>query len=86
MDIKFLNKISEIMNDFGDEITRKTLIDSYNSLLEDYKYPANKIVPIFSYDDVEENKKIRKLLKSMYRVIDWFSTPNEISTLEKIDD
>lgn len=86
MDTEFLNKISEIIDDFGDEITRKTLIDSYNSLLEDYKYPENKIFPIFSYDEVEENKKIRKLLKSMYRVIDWFSTRDQINAMEKIDD
>ena len=65
-------------DDLCDEITRKSLLDSYYSLLDD-----NLSTPIFSTDEETDKKKVKKLLKSFYRVIYWYSSEEQMKTVRK---
>lgn len=67
--------------DLCDQITRKTLLDSYYNLLD-----GALSIPIFSTDEETDKKKVKKLLKSFYGVIDWYSTEEQMKTVRKVKD
>lgn len=67
--------------DLCDQITRKTLLDSYYNLLD-----GALSTPIFSTDEETDKKKVKKLLKSFYGVIDWYSTEEQMKTVRKVKD
>lgn len=69
---------------FVDEITRQNLLNTYDSLFKDYMNPYERIVPYFSYDEKQDQKQLRKLLKSLYRVIDWYSTTEQMKNVEQV--
>lgn len=60
----------DISDNVADGITIKTLQDSYR-MLKEIEKEQNK-VPMYSYDDKEEAKAMKKLFKSFEKVLDYF--------------
>lgn len=60
----------EIDNEVSDEITRTNLGET----LTIFKTP-NKYIPFFSMYPKEEKKKVKKMIKSLELVLNWYSVP-----------
>jgi hypothetical protein len=60
----------EIQSELGDEIMQAGLIQSYSLITSGY-FLKEKI-PLFSYDQKEEQKQIKKLAKAFKLVMDYY--------------
>ena len=69
--------------DVAQNITRLVLIEQYNFLLEDYKEPENVRVPMYSSNPEVNQKKLLSTLKALYKTIKYFSTVEELKSVEK---
>jgi hypothetical protein len=60
--------IVELDDDMVDKVLADSLLNTYRSVQEN---PSN--IPIFALDKEEDAKQVKKLLKSIERVHDWYS-------------
>lgn len=62
----------ELESEMVDRVIVEELINSRISLLSDYENGGNAV---FDVDPDEDRKQIGELIKSIERVIDWYSIP-----------
>jgi len=65
-----------------DEITRVTLLDSYNTLITDYV--TAELPHLLSYDERTEQKEMRKLCKAFRKVLEYYSTTEQFERIAKL--
>jgi len=58
-----------------DQVIVDQLFASRSSLLKDYE---SGTAQVFSLDTDEDRKQIRKMIKSLERVISWYSVPGSV--------
>lgn len=65
-----------------DQIIVDQLFETRSALLKDYERGTAKV---FSLDPKEDRKQIRKMIRSLERVISWYTVPGsvEFDKLEK---
>jgi deoxyhypusine synthase len=67
--------------DVVDSLVVKSLIQQYDNLYHDYINGTQ--IPTFCHDPEEDSKKMRKFLKSLERVISWYSNPDEFKVFKE---
>jgi hypothetical protein len=78
-----MNKITvEIDAEAVDQIIVDQLFETRASLLIDFERGTSRV---FSLDPKEDRKQIRKMIRSLERVIGWFTVPGSVE-FDKLPD